>query len=161
MTKWNQLGCALGGSDSCDSCDFKRIALWRFQAADTGNRRALHTNEGVSNSGARCCRLGADIHHLHAAPAGVVRKYFHRHWFLCKARKGRVAAGYRPFRRLRASASIHARPKSNFREQLLQYHLILPSAMLLRLLVHRAISPEREENVREAVSRPPGVQAWL
>src|ERR1700722_13331886 len=78
MTKWNQLGCALGGGDSRDSRDFKRIALWRLQPANAGNRRALHANEGVSNSCARCCRLGGDVHHLHAAPAVVMRQLLHR-----------------------------------------------------------------------------------
>ena len=81
MTKWNQLGCALGGSDSRDSRDFKRIALGRLQAANAGNRRALHANESVGNSCSRCGRLGGDVHHLHAAPAIVVRKFFHRNFF--------------------------------------------------------------------------------
>src|ERR1700733_15383198 len=77
MTKWNQLGCALGGSDSRDSRDFKRIALGRLQAADAGNRRTLHANEGVSNRCARCGRLGGDVYHLHAASAVVVRQLLH------------------------------------------------------------------------------------
>jgi hypothetical protein len=77
MTKWNQLGCALGGGDSRDSRDFKRIALGRLQAADAGNRRTLHANEGVSNGCARCGRLGGDVYHLHAASAVVVRKFCH------------------------------------------------------------------------------------